>query len=148
MQLCFRAMAQVPHISTLLENIIQQTLRETLNDTWSRYAFKIFARVSQPFAAHQPRILYQIKLYELTQAIISDRENYLKYIDELITVDYDETWVAAFTDLRHHVESYNEFLILTRRFQYELIRDIHTSREWIEFRRFALETVALRRQNN
>lgn len=147
MQLCFRAMAQVPCISTLMENIVRQTLRETLNDTWSRYAFKVFARVSQPFAAHQPRILSQIKIYELTQEIISDLENYLNHVDDLIMIDYDEVWTAAYTDLRHHAESYNEFLILTRRFQYEIIRDIHISREWIEFRRHALETITFRRLN-
>lgn len=147
MQLCFRAMAQVPCISTLMDNIIRQILRQTLNDTWSRYALKIFARVSQPFPAHQPKILKQIRLYELTQEILSDREKYLDHVDELIAVDYDEVWTAVYTDLRHHAESYNEFLILTRRFQYELIRDIHVSREWIEFRRHALETVAFRRFN-
>lgn len=141
-------MAQVPDISTIMENIILQTLRETLNDSWSRYAFKIFARISQPYPAHQPRILNQIKLYELTQGIISDREKYLEYVDNLINVNYDEVWTAAYTDLRHHSESYNEFLILTRRFQYELIRDIHLSREWVEFRRFALETITFRRQTN
>lgn len=124
-----------------MENLKHKTLRQTLREPWSRYVLMMFSRISQPYPQVQPRILKQIKLFKLTLNIENDRENYLQYVDELIASEYEEMWIAAYVDLRHHSESYREFLILTRRFQQELIIDIQASREWNEFRRYVNEEI-------
>lgn len=126
-------MSNIPQLPTLLEQINQQTLRATLNDVWCAFAFKIFIRLSEPFIGHTPLILKQIRIYELSNQILNDQNEYLRHVDDLISTCHDELWKSVFSDLRHHSDTYNEFRLVARRLQNELIRDIHRSREWNEF---------------
>lgn len=133
-------------LAELMERINQRTLKEILDDTWSRYFFKLFIRVSRPHLTREPFLIKRIKSYEVTLKLLNDSNNYKDHANNLME-RANHNWKILFKDMQDHDKTYNEYARVTQRYQNELIRDILASHEYFEFKQHVQEAIATRTFN-
>lgn len=134
-------MAEPQTFAVLMERINQRTLREILDDPWSRYFFKMFIRVSRPHLTREPFLIKKIKTYEITIKLLNDGDNYKDHVKNLME-GANHNWKILFQDMLNYDETYNEYARATQRYQNELVRDIVASQEYSDFERHIQETLS------